>query len=247
MARYVIGNWKMNLCLKDSADLINTVVKSTRSLESLESEIVIAPPFTTLSTANTLVRDSKVKLAAQNCHFEQSGSFTGEISAEMLRDVGCSFVIVGHSERRVHLGESEEFCAKKALIASKTDLKVIFCIGESKTARSESKTRQVLEEQLKPLLDLNIDSSQLILAYEPVWAIGAAKAASVEVIEDTLEEIKKIWSDSSDTDTPDILYGGSIDPSNFEEILAIPAVSGGLIGGASLKAEKFSQLIEIAG
>jgi len=245
MARYVIGNWKMNLSLAQSEDLAINLL-SRLDFRQGSAQCWLAPPFTALSTITRTIKGSKLKVGAQNCHWMQSGAHTGEISAHMLADIGCSFVIIGHSERRSQTNETAELCVLKARAAIEAGLMVVFCIGESLEQREQSQTYEVLCSLLEPLSTLNPTPNQIILAYEPVWAIGASKPASPEVIEETVNSIRKIWADKVGGEIPAILYGGSIDPNNFADILAIKNVSGGLVGGASLDPEKFYQLWQIA-
>jgi len=245
MARYVVGNWKMNLGLTESEALAKGLLSRLDSgLDG--AQCWLAPPFTALSTVARTIEGSKLKVGAQDCHWMQSGAHTGEISAEMLTDLGCSFVIIGHSERRTQLHESAELCVLKAGAAIAAGLTVVFCIGESLEQREQAQTKEVLCSLLEPLSTIKPTPNQIILAYEPVWAIGASKPASPEIIEETVGMITEIWAEKVSTEVPAILYGGSIDPNNFADILAIKNVAGGLVGGASLDPEKFYQLCKIA-
>ncbi len=245
LKRLVVGNWKMNLGANQARELV-TALLSKRSAP-IRSEVWIAPPNLHLSKLSELVRGSAIKLGAQNVHWENSGAFTGEISKSMLLELGVGFALAGHSERRHVFAESNELAAKRARVAS-TDFKVIFCIGETSQERESAQTEAILASQLKALTnELTAEiASGLILAYEPVWAIGTGKVASSEDIRNAHAFIDQYWRSQSKFPTPAILYGGSVAPDNFEAIVRIPLVSGALVGGASLVFEKFSKLIEIA-
>ncbi len=236
----------MNLGLNQSRELAQALCNSANLKGS--SEVWIAPSFTSLpAVADVLARQDKIKLGAQNLHWESKGAFTGEISSSMLKEAGCSFVLTGHSERRQYFGDTSETVAKRTFAGLNAGLQVVFCIGETLGEREGSLTEAVLAEQLSPVFSTLTaeQAGQLVIAYEPVWAIGTGKVASLAEISETHSFIEA-YCTKSGLPCPPILYGGSVTPDNFAEIIAIPNVSGALVGGASLLADKFSALVEIA-
>jgi len=244
--RLVVGNWKMNLLSEEAASLAGKIAAAANNLK--KSEAWIAPTLLSLPAVSKALKGSQVRLGAQNIHWADNGAFTGEVSASMLSEFGASFALAGHSERRHVFGESDELAARRAESAKQGPLSVIFCVGETLKEREAGSTHQVLQRQLKPLLEsyLGLDTSKIILAYEPVWAIGTGKVAGVKEIEDAHQAIKVFWESHSDNACPSILYGGSVTPENFASILEVKLVSGGLVGGASLSFDKFAKLLAIA-
>jgi len=247
MNKYVIaGNWKMNNDLKESITLVSEIKTSLEKRENID--VILCPPFTSLETASALLKDSHIKLGAQNMHFEDSGAFTGEISAKMLKSVGCEYVILGHSERRTIFNETDEVINKKIKKALSENLKVIFCIGETLEEREKGITNSILEKQLKNGLQ-DITSSQmdeLIVAYEPVWAIGTGKTASPQQAEEAHNFIRSIISEIfSDfiAESTIIQYGGSVKPDNAKELMGQDNINGALVGGACLKSKSFVEII----
>jgi len=247
MNKYVIaGNWKMNNDLKESITLVSEIKTSLEKRENID--VILCPPFTSLETASALLKDSHIKLGAQNMHFEDSGAFTGEISAKMLKSVGCEYVILGHSERRTIFNETDEVINKKIKKALSENLKVIFCIGETLEEREKGTTNSVLEKQIKNGLQ-DITSSQmdeLIVAYEPVWAIGTGKTASPQQAEEAHNFIRSIISEIfSDfiAESTIIQYGGSVKPDNAKELMGQDNINGALVGGACLKSKSFVEII----
>lgn len=235
----------MNLGPAAGCDLAAGLAQGAESLHN--SEVWIAPPALTIPAVAEKIQGTAIRLGAQNVHHEEKGAFTGELSVSMLKESSCEFAIVGHSERRTHFKESNEECAKRARGALAQGLTVIFCIGETLEERESGRTNEVLETQLSFLYE-NLPSEQfmqLVIAYEPVWAIGTGKVASVEQIAETHAGIDTYSSQKCNTSFP-ILYGGSVNPDNFAEIAPIAHVSGALVGGASLVAEKFLKLVEIS-
>lgn len=258
---YVVGNWKMNLSHAAAVQVARAVSASSAKLTG--AEVWIAPPFPYLSiVAEELSRASvpggaaRPRLGAQHVHYEPEGAFTGEVAASQLKDIGCDFVIVGHSERRQFFGETSALAARRTLAALSHGLSVIFCIGESLSERQEGRTNQVLDAQLEALaqtlngnptcLDGAVRSPALLIAYEPVWAIGTGQSASLTDIKEGHAHIAAWWKKQGVAPLPPILYGGSVSPDNFAEILKVPLVSGALVGKASLDAEKFSHLARLA-
>lgn len=249
MRRKVIaGNWKMNNDLNGTISLISNI-KKEMSGKNLVSEVIVCPPFTNLETANALLKDSTVKLGAQNIYFEESGAFTGEISPDMIKSAGCEFVIIGHSERRTIFGETDLSINKKIKTAIKHGLKPIFCIGETLEEREKGVTFKVIETQIRNGLEGITESElqNLILAYEPVWAIGTGKNATPEQAQEVHKFIRaliaKLFS-SSFSEQLVIQYGGSVKAENAKELLSQPDIDGALVGGACLKADSFIKIIE---
>lgn len=245
--KVVAGNWKMNMNLSGTIELIS-VIKNELSKSDSKSEVIVCPPFTSLETAVTVVKNSSIKVGAQNMHYESDGAFTGEISADMLKSVGCEYVILGHSERRTLFGESDEMINKKVKKALSSGLKPIFCVGETLEERESNLTEKVVEKQVKNGLSGISESelSELIIAYEPVWAIGTGKTASPEQAQEVHKFIRNLISKLYSNNLADnlvIQYGGSVKPDNAEELFSQPDIDGGLIGGASLKADSFISIV----
>lgn len=239
--KIVAGNWKMNTTLKDGMELAKAVEKLEKEKTS-DALLIIAPPYTHLSKVRELI--GNVKLSSQNCASETSGAYTGEISPEMLTSTGVEYVIIGHSERRAIYGEDNELLNKKAKLALSSGLKPIFCCGELLEEREAGKLFDVIKQQLEVgLKDLSLeDMSKVVIAYEPVWAIGTGVVASPAQAQEMHKFIRDLLVDMFNAQVADdmsILYGGSCKPSNAAEIFANPDVDGGLIGGAALKAEDF--------
>lgn len=251
--KIVAGNWKMNQNLFEGKQLVTDILKKTASLELPENVIVvIAPPFTQLDLAATQLKDVPGHfLAAQNCHQEKSGAYTGEISANMLKSVGVTYVILGHSERRQYFGESEALLAQKTDAALAQDLNVIFCVGEPLEVRDANTQNELVRKQIEGGL-FHLDATQfkkIVIAYEPVWAIGTGRNATAEQAQDMHAFIRSVLAEKYGADIAaqtTILYGGSCKPSNAPELFACPDVDGGLIGGASLNADDFEGIIKAA-
>ena len=243
--KIVAGNWKMNTLLKDGMELAKAVERLEKE-KSSETLVIIAPPYTHLSRVNDLIEG--VKLSAQNCASEESGAYTGEISPDMLVSVGVEYVILGHSERRAYYGEDNELLNKKTKLALSKGLKPIFCCGEVLEERESGKLFDVIREQISVGLAglTKEDMGQVIIAYEPVWAIGTGVVASPDQAQEMHKFIRDLLVELFDKDLAEntsILYGGSCKPSNAEELFANPDVDGGLIGGAALKAEDFLGIV----
>lgn len=239
--KIVAGNWKMNTLLKDGMELAKAVEKLEKDKQS-DALLIIAPPYTHLSRVKDLI--GEVKLAAQNCASEESGAYTGEVSPDMLVSVGVEYVIIGHSERRSYYHEDDELLNRKTRLAISRGLKPIFCCGEVLEEREQGKLYDVIREQLTVgLKDLTKeDMGKVVLAYEPVWAIGTGVVATPEQAQEMHKFIRDLLAQLFDQEVAEnmtILYGGSCKPSNAAELFANPDVDGGLIGGASLKAEDF--------
>ncbi len=244
----VAGNWKMNNDLAESKKLAKQVAKKIKEGKIKDTKVIIAPTFVSLASAVKATKNSRVKVAAQNMHFEESGAFTGEVSAKMLKSVGVKTVILGHSERREYFGETDELLAKKVDAALANKMKVIFCFGEVLADRKSSNHENVVESQISNGL-FHLDASafkNIVLAYEPVWAIGTGETASPEQAQDMHAFIRKTLANKYGIEVADdmsILYGGSCKPGNAKEIFSKPDVDGGLIGGAALNADDFFAIV----
>ncbi|MCF7568503.1 triose-phosphate isomerase [Sabulilitoribacter arenilitoris] len=244
----VAGNWKMNNGLAESKKLAKQVAKKVKKAKIKNANVIIAPTFVSLAGAVKATKKSKVKVAAQNMHFEENGAFTGEISAKMLKSVGVKTVILGHSERREYFGETDALLAKKVDAALANKMKVIFCFGEVLADRKSSNQEAVVENQIKNAL-FHLEASafkNIVLAYEPVWAIGTGETASPEQAQDMHAFIRKTLADKYGDEVANsvsILYGGSCKPTNAKEIFSKPDVDGGLIGGAALNADDFFAIV----
>lgn len=243
--KIIAGNWKMNNDLEQTKTLITDLLSK---LPQTDAEVMIAPAFVNLSLAAELTKNSKVEVIAQNMHFAENGAYTGEISAQMLESVGIKTIILGHSERREYFNETDESLAKKTDTALKHGMRVVFCIGEKLAERKAEKHFDVVKEQIeKSLFHLPASAwANIILAYEPVWAIGTGETATPEQAQEIHAFIRKILADKYGRETADkvsILYGGSANPKNAKDLFSKEDVDGGLIGGASLKADDFVAVI----
>ena len=241
------ANWKMN---KTSLEAI-AFIEDFKKLLNFKTavEVVIAPPFTSLEGASKSLKNSSIKLSSQNMHFEEKGAFTGEVSATMLKNVGCDYVILGHSERRHVFGETDDMIHKKIGQAIKHALSVIFCVGETLDEREHHKTFEVLERQLSlGLKGISKEAlSQVVIAYEPVWAIGTGKIATQEQAQEAHKFIrKKVWDfyNMEVASQMSILYGGSVTAQNFSSVATQPNVDGALVGGASLEVKSFIEILK---
>ncbi len=242
--KIVAGNWKMNTELQNGLELARSVEEHGKNLES-DALLIIAPPFTHLAKINEVIQS--VKLASQNCASEEKGAYTGEVSPDMLKSVGVEYVILGHSERRSYYQEDNTLINKKIKLALAKGLKPIFCCGEALNDREEGRLFDVIRKQvevgLKDVSPSELD--QVIIAYEPVWAIGTGVTATPEQAQEMHHFIRSLIKELYDANIADqttLLYGGSCKPGNARELFANPDVDGGLIGGASLKAEDFIQI-----
>lgn len=244
MARKIMiaGNWKMNGQLEDGVNLAKAVAAEVKKMGKPTCEFLVCPPFTLLYSVKKALRGAKVALGAQDAHFAAKGAHTGDISPAMLKDLGCTYVILGHSERRADHFESNELVAKKAAAAYENGLKTIICIGETEKQRDEGKTIEVCSQQILGSVPDNADASNTVIAYEPVWAIGTGKTPTAADVEEVHAAVRKVLAKKLGKGTANkmrILYGGSVKPGNAKEFLSLPDVDGALIGGASLKAEDF--------
>ena len=243
----IAGNWKMNKTAAEAVVLINElkplVAKS-------KPEVVVCVPYTDLWAVKQAIEGSKIKLGAENVSWADSGAFTGEISADMLKEIGVEYVIIGHSERRQYFGETDETVNMRLKQALAKGLKPIVCVGETLTEREKNKTRKVLKKQILEGFKDVTDFSNIVIAYEPVWAIGTGKTATAEDANKTIgfirSLVRKTWG-AEVSKALRIQYGGSMKPSNAKELMAMRHIDGGLIGGASLKAEDFASIVNYKG
>ena len=241
----VAGNWKMNNDLSQTEALISNLKSQSKTSNA---EVMIAPTFTNLLQANQTLKGSNIEVIAQNMHFAENGAYTGEISASMLKSVGVKTVILGHSERREYFNETDAILAKKVDAALANNLRIIFCFGEVLADRKSGNHENVVGSQIKNAL-FHLDATafkNIVLAYEPVWAIGTGETASPEQAQDMHAFIRKTLADKYGKavgDSVSILYGGSVKPANAEEIFSKPDVDGGLIGGAALNADDFFAIV----
>lgn len=247
MRKYLVaGNWKMNCSNEQAGSLTEAVAAAAAANPAVE--VLVAPPFPYLAAAKSTA-GGRCLVGAQNCYFEESGAFTGEVSVGMLKDIGCDAVILGHSERRHVLGETDEDINKKTKAALAGGLPVILCVGELLEEREAGKTAEVLDTQMTGGLKDVASLENVVIAYEPVWAIGTGKTASPEQAEEAHSGLRE-WIakhyDAASAESIQILYGGSVKPDNAAELMGKPNVDGALVGGASLKPEQFVPIIEAA-
>ena len=247
--KLIAGNWKMNKTSADAVALVTDIVAAVG--RQADVDVVVCPPFTSLETVGKALEGSTVRLGAQNMHPEASGAFTGEISAGMLRALFATHVILGHSERRAYFGETDAFINKKVLAALKNQLKPILCVGETLAEREAGSTLKVVQTQLEAGLE-GVSKEQaptLVVAYEPVWAIGTGKVATTEQAQEVHAFIRgllvKLFGEPI-AQKVRILYGGSMKPSNAPDLLAQKDIDGGLIGGAALESRSFVELVTAA-
>ena len=245
----IVGNWKMNLQISEAAVLARGISDFVKTLSGIR--VVLAPSFTLLSEVRNILLGSNLSLACQNFYFEENGAYTGEISIEMIKDVGCDFAILGHSERRHLFGETDDLINKKLGCAVKKGINSILCIGETGDQRKTGKTFEIIEQQLCiGLAGLKgQDLQNISIAYEPVWAIGTGKNATAKQVEEVHIFIRKIVTDKlfgKEIKPLTILYGGSVTPQNCKEILANKEVDGAIVGTASLNIDSFCAIINSA-
>ncbi|MBQ6352435.1 MAG: triose-phosphate isomerase [Lentisphaeria bacterium] len=250
MSRKVIiaGNWKMNKTGAEGKALVEARLKAVAPFDPAEVDIVVCPPFTTLAEVRPVIAGTKVKLGAQNVHWEDHGAFTGEVSAAMLKEAGVEYVIIGHSERRQYFGETDETVNRRLQAALKAGLKPIVCIGELLEEREGGRTEAVLRKQIRGGF-AGLDAATMagvVIAYEPVWAIGTGRTATPQIAEETQAFIRAEVAALFGADCAEkvrIQYGGSMKAANARELVAQKDIDGGLIGGAALEAEGFAKLI----
>lgn len=247
--KIIAGNWKMNKTVNEGL-LLAQQLRDFLSNHRGSAEVIICPPFTHLHAINESVKGSRLKTGAQNCSFEESGAYTGEVSAAMISSLGSEYTIIGHSERRSIFNEGNSILKKKVDIALKNGLKVIFCCGEVLAERENGKHFDVVKTQLtEGIFSLpSSDFGSIVIAYEPVWAIGTGKTASSDQAQEMHAYIRKLLQENYNRDIAEstsILYGGSCNPGNAAELFSMKDVDGGLVGGASLKADDFCSIIKL--
>mgnify|MGYP001608286579 CR=1 FL=1 len=253
MKKLIAANWKMNKNVKESTSFVKEFKKIIKDEKNVD--IVICPAFTSLNAVANELKNNNIKLGAQNMHFEDSGPYTGEISALMLKEIGCEYAILGHSERREIFNESDFLINKKVIAALKHEIMPILCIGENLGQRKNGKIKEVIENQLKDCLK-NINKNQITkinIAYEPIWAISKGdphhKAATKEDAEEGHKFVREVLAKMYDENTAKntrIIYGGSMKPENAKELLKMPNIDGGLVGNASLSAKSFAEIVKYA-
>ena len=242
----IAGNWKMHLVRSEAAALADALKNALHDVH--EVEIVVAPPFTALSAVGEVISGSNIALAAQNVYWERSGAYTGEISPTMLKDAGCTYVIVGHSERRQYFGEDNAAVNKKLKAVLSEGVHPILCIGETLNERKQGKAFAIIERQVREALQgISEDSlKEMVMAYEPVWAIGTGETATPEQAEEVHKEIRRLLRELYSERAAlamRIQYGGSVKPDNIRELMSEEDIDGALVGGASLKAESFIKIV----
>jgi len=246
---FIAGNWKLNLLTEDAVKLAKELVEGLRGINQIE--IAVAPVYTALGAVNEVLIGSNIGLCAQDVFWEESGAFTGEVGAGMLKDVGCFYVIIGHSERRQFFGETDQSVHKKLKSALQAELIPIMCIGETLQEREANKTIEIVERQMKKGLEgiPGEEMKKIVIAYEPVWAIGTGKTATPAQAQEVHSFIrgllKKLYGDKL-AEMVRIQYGGSVKPENIKELIKEKDIDGALVGGASLKAESFIGIIKNA-
>ena len=241
----VIGNWKMNMSIDAGCELVSSMLPDLNAIEEVEK--VICPPFLSLGSIAEILSGTSVSLGAQNMHDEDKGAFTGEISPTMLSPL-CKFVILGHSERRQLFGENDDLVSRKVSAAHKVGIKPIVCVGEQLIDREVGKAKEVVEEQVVRSLG-NPAKEPILVAYEPVWAIGTGMAATTEIVEDMMSHLRGVIRTnfgSREAESSHLLYGGSVNPANIGDFMALPDVDGALVGGASLDPKAFHEIVYIA-
>jgi len=243
----IAGNWKMYKTSDEAAETAKQLVRNIG--EVTDVDIMIAPTFISLAAVYAAIKNSPVALGAQNVYWEDEGAYTGEISAPMLKSAGCRYCIIGHSERRQYFGETDETVNKKIKASIKAGLQPVFCVGETEKERESGKTLSILDKQIKKGLERLVSEQLdlLVIAYEPVWAIGTGKTATAGLAQEVHQFIRSLVKDNFGqalSDSVRILYGGSVKPDNIASLMSMPDIDGALVGGASLGAESFSKIIE---
>lgn len=246
------GNWKMHGTRSETERLLSALTQALGGIDPAQREIVVAPPFSALETAARLLAGTPIRLAAQNLHWEPHGAFTGEVSGPMLKEAGCAYVILGHSERRQYFAETDESVARKVRAAQRDGLLPIVCVGESLEERESGATLAVIDRQIRGALQ-DSDPGQapavltdLVIAYEPIWAIGTGHSATPDQAQEVHAAIRATLSSLTSpatADTTRLLYGGSVKPDTVDDLMAQPDIDGALVGGASLQADSFARIV----
>jgi len=247
----IAGNWKMYKTIPEAIELANGLKRELFNLDSQKIDIVLCPAFTALSEVSEVIVDSNIRLASQDMHWQEEGAFTGEVSCKMLKDAGCSFVIIGHSERRRYFGETNDSVNKKAKAALAGGLTPIVCVGETLSERESGSTFKVLDDHIQNgLRDISeADILKIVIAYEPVWAIGTGRTATPAQAQEAQKYIRDLLGKVYNKEAAEgfrIQYGGSVKPENILELMQQPDVDGALVGGASLTVESFSAIVKKA-
>jgi triosephosphate isomerase len=241
------ANWKMH---KTISEAINTAVRLKYACQSIDDrDVVLCPTFTSIKAVAETVSESMIEVGAQNMHYASSGAYTGEVSPPMVEDAGAEWVILGHSERRQYFGEDDDLLAQKLDAAAEQGFKVFFCIGETEQERDDGRVREVLTDQLRgPLGEFDLDQfEELVVAYEPIWAIGTGQSASPDQADEAHETVREVLDDlfgDGAGQRTRVIYGGSVKPNNVEQLMAKPNLDGALVGSASLNSEDFSKIIK---
>lgn len=246
----IAGNWKMNNTISEALKLLTSIRYHLKTMPE-NVEVVVIPPFTSLYSLGISIQDSTIKLGAQDVFWEDGGAYTGEVSGPFLKDVGCSYVVVGHSERRKYFGDTDEIVNKKIFAALRNELVPIACVGETLDERESGRHKEVVEKQVKEgFAGMHTrDAENVIVAYEPVWAIGTGKTATPDQAQEMHHFIRNLIEKIFDAPTAGkirIIYGGSVKPSNSAELLTRKDIDGALVGGASLKGEDFAEIVRAA-
>lgn len=245
----IAGNWKLYKTTEEARQFVHELIPLVDNTS--EVEIVVAPVFTVLNTMKDVLKGTNINLSAQDCFWDEQGAYTGEVSSTMLLDVGCSHVIIGHSERRQHFGETDETVNKKIRAALRAGLTILFCIGETLNEREAEQTFVVLERQITGgIAGITKDElNKLIIAYEPVWAIGTGKTASNDQAQEAHKFVRRVVAKLYDNEAAEnirIVYGGSVKPENIKGLMTQKDIDGALVGGASLKADSFAQIVRFS-
>jgi triosephosphate isomerase len=244
----IAGNWKMYKTARQAAETIRSLADLVKGVQRVE--VVICPPFTALAAAVEAAKGSPVAIGAQDCYWEKEGAFTGQVAVPMIADLGCSHCIVGHSERRQFFGETDATVDKKIEAVLANGLNCIACVGETLAEREAGQTLAVLERQVRNGLSRHLTSARLVIAYEPVWAIGTGKTATPVQAQEAHAFIRQVVAEAASPEAAQavrILYGGSVKPDNIATLMAQPDVDGGLVGGASLDAVSFAKIVRFRG
>jgi triosephosphate isomerase len=242
MKNFIAANWKMNMTIPEARQFLDGFIPSVQNVQ--EDDIVIAPPFTALTTVADAIQGTNIRLAAQDVYWEEEGAYTGEVSSRMLLDAGCQYVIIGHSERRHYFNEDDVTVNRKIRAAKEAGLGIIFCVGESLKEREANKTFDVIKKEVEAGL-VEVSPENLVVAYEPIWAIGTGKTATVEQAQEIHAYIRKILYNlfGNNSDEIRIIYGGSVTKDNVDALLSSRDINGALVGGASLTPESFSRIV----
>lgn len=243
---FLAGNWKMHMTIRDAVNLVEDLIKNTRGVN--DRDVVVCPPFTALDAVSKIIEGTHVKMGAQNMYFEEKGAFTGEISPAFIKDVGCRYVILGHSERRNIFKESDELINKKLKAALEWGLNPILCVGESLAQREAGETQAWVKSQVEADLEGMTPSNveKMVIAYEPIWAIGTGKTDTFAGANETIGMVRELIANKVGNEVAQkvrILYGGSVKPDNIDGFMNEKEIDGALVGGAALKAEAFSRIV----